>query len=139
MKKRATSATSADGRAGVVTWLAHVDPGQRALAKRLDRLILATVPNAVCAIKYRKPSQPLGVPFYGLADDGWIVNMNGLKARVRVGFFTRALKPRPPIDAPGGTCAIDIASADELDEKQMTAWLKQAQKLPGWGTVPIED
>lgn len=128
-----------DARPGVVAWLAHVDPAQRALARRLDRLILAAMPKAVCGIKYRKPSQPHGVPFYGLRDHGWIVLMNALKGRIRVGFFTRELKPRPPIDAPGGSSAIDIATEDELDEKQLTAWVRQAMKLPGWGKIPPED
>ena len=131
--------TKDDGRPGVVAWLADVDAAQRPLAKRIDRLILQTVPKAVCGIKYRKPSQPFGVPFYGLPDDGWFVLMNKLKGRIRVGFFTRAMKPRPPIDAPGGSSAIDIATLNDLDEKQLKSWLLQATRLPRWGKVPPKD
>jgi hypothetical protein len=125
-----------DGRPAVVAALNDIAPEQRALAKRLDRLILAALPGAVSRVKYRKPSQPLGVPFYGLPQGGWIVHLNPLKARVRLTFFAGGqLKPAPPIAAPGGSRAIDIASAEELDEKQLAAWLRQAKKLPGWGKV----
>ena len=122
----------------MVTWLAHVDAAQRPLARRLDAVIRAAMPKAVSGIKYRKPSQPLGVPFYGLRDQGWYVHVNALKGRVRVTFLVRGLKPKPPIDAPGGTGAIDIASLDDLDEKQVAAWVRAATKLPGWGTVPAD-
>jgi len=133
-KKRATS--DPDGRSAVQAALAQVAPEQRRLAKRLDRLILAAVPGAVSRVKYRKPSQPLGVPFYGLADAGWFVHLNPLKSRVRLTFVAGGkLRPRPPLPAPGGARAIDIASEEELDEKQLTAWLQQAMKLPGWGRV----
>jgi hypothetical protein len=133
---RKSAPNDPDGRPAVVAALDDIGSEQRALAKRLDRLILAALPGAVSRVKYRKPSQPLGVPFYGLPEGGWIVHLNPLKGRVRLTFFAGGqLKPAPPIAAPGGSRAIDIASAEEIDEKQLTAWLRQAKKLPGWGKV----
>jgi hypothetical protein len=127
---------SADGRSAVVAALNGIPTDQRRLARRLDALILATLPGAVSAVKYRKPSQPLGVPFYGLPGTGWIVHLNPLKGRVRLTFLAGgALKPAPPLPSPGGSRAIDISSEDELDDKQIAAWLRQAKKLPGWGRV----
>ena len=114
----------------------HVPAEQQRLVRHLDRLILQAVPDAVCAVKFRKPSNPLGVPFYGLKDGGWIASVNSLKGRVRLIFFAgRDLKPMPPLAAPPKARGIDYASDDEVDEKQFKSWLQQAKKLPGWGRV----
>ena len=62
--------------------------------------------------------------------------MNSLKGRVRLTLYAgNALKPPPPLAAPQGARAIDIAPDDELDEKQMKAWLQQAKKASGWGRI----
>ncbi|MEP6695182.1 MAG: DUF1801 domain-containing protein [Chloroflexota bacterium] len=133
---KAVRAANADGRPAVVAWLKGIEPAQRGLARRLDQLILDAVPGAVSAVKFRKPTNPLGVPFYGLPDKAWIVSMNSLKGRVRVNFFSgNALKPLPPLAAPPRARAIDLPPGDELDEKQIKAWLRQAKTLPGWGRV----
>lgn len=124
-----------DGRPAVEAWLDHVKPEHQRVVRRIDALILKTIPDVVCAVKYRKPTNPLGVPFYGRTGDGWIVGLNALKAQVRVAFFTgNALKPIPSLAARPGR-AVDIASDEELDERQIKAWLQQAKKLPGWGGV----
>jgi hypothetical protein len=132
----ANKTTNPDGRQGVEAWLDHVPAEQQRLVRHLDRLILQAVPDAVCAVKFRKPSNPLGVPFYGLEGGGWIASVNSLKGRVRLIFFAgRDLKPMPPLAAPPKARGIDYASDDEVDEKQFKSWLQQAKKLPGWGRV----
>ena len=129
-------ASASEGRAGVKAWLAGIAPEQRGLARRIDALIVKTVPGVVSAIKYRKPSAPLGVPFYGLAETGWLLHVNDLKGRVRLTFYAGgALRPAPPLPSPAGSRAIDIPNDAEVDEKQLAAWLKQATKLPGWGHI----
>lgn len=125
-----------DGRPAVEAWLTHVKPDHQSIVRRIDALILKAIPDAVCAVKFRKPSNPWGVPFYGLAGTGWIVSVNSLKAQVRLIFFAgNALKPIPPLAAPPKARAIDVSTGDELDERQIKAWLQQARKLPGWGRV----
>src|SRR5215470_13980590 len=69
-----------DGRAAVEAWLDRVKPEQQALVRRLDQLILEAMPDAVCAVKFRKATNPWGVPFYGLPGQGWIVSVNAVKA-----------------------------------------------------------
>jgi hypothetical protein len=129
-------ATNADGRPGVEAWLDHVKPEQQSLVRHLDRVILEAIPDAVCAVKFRKPTNPLGVPFYGLPGGGWIASVNSLKAQVRLILFAgRALKPMPPLAAPPQARGIDFHTDDDVDEKRLNAWLQQAKKLPGWGRV----
>jgi hypothetical protein len=135
-KAGAPASADPDGRVGVEAWLDHVKPEQQSVVRMLDRLILDAMPDAVCAVKFRKPSNPLGVPFYGLPDRGWIVSVNALKARVRMIFFAgRTLKPMPPLATPPQARGIDFSSEEDVDEKRLRAWLQQAKKLPGWGRV----
>ena len=56
-----------DGRPAVEAWLDHVTPEHRTLVHRIDALILETVPDAVCAVKFRKPTNKWGRPVPPLA------------------------------------------------------------------------
>lgn len=116
----------AEGRPAVEAWLACVKPELQPLARRLDELIMEAMPNAACAVKW-------GVPFYGLAGQGWIAGINSFKAHVKLLFFSGS-KLKPKLPAGQGSNAIDFHSNDELRlaEKQAKAWLQQAKKIPGW-------
>lgn len=115
---------SAAGRPAVDTWLGRVKPELQPVARRLDRLIMEAMPDAVCAVKW-------GVPFYGRRGQGWIAAVNSFKAHVKLLFFRGGdLKPRLP--AGKEHKAIDFRSEEEIDVKQVRAWLRQAKKLPGW-------
>ena len=125
-----------DGRPAVEAWLDHVRPEHRSIVRRIDALILEAVPGVVCAVKFRKPTNRWGVPFYGIAGKGWIVSVNSLKAQVRLIFFAGSvLKPIPPLAAPPRARAIDVHADEDLDERQINSWLQQAMKLSGWGHV----
>jgi hypothetical protein len=116
----------ADGHFAVETWMEQVQPELQPLTRRLDQLILEAMPEAICAVKW-------GVPFYGLAGQGWIAAINSFKAHVKLLFFGgSALKPALPAGKEKN--AIDFHSAKELlvHEKQVKTWLQQAKKLPGW-------
>jgi hypothetical protein len=147
-------ANSLDGnpRGCPVAWcrLPKVDVAkqERVIAKRVDALIAKTIPGVRRAIKWRKPSQPLGVPFYGLPDQGWIVAMWSFKDSLGVGFIAGTLlDPEPPVAKMAGTWnrgsmakarRIDIPNESEFDESQMRSWLEQARELPGWGKGSVE-
>ena len=125
-----------DGRPAVEAWLDHVKPEHRSVVRRIDALILETIPDAICAVKFRKPTNTWGVPFYGRSGKGWIVSVNSLKAQIRMIFFAgKGLKPMPPLAAPPRARAVDIHPDGELDERQLKAWLQQATKLQGWGRL----
>lgn len=118
----------ADGDAPVQAYIAAMPGWKRGLGERLDALIVRSVPNVRKAVKWNSP-------FYGIEGQGWFVTFHVLTKYVKVTFFAgKSLRPIPS----GGTEKskesrwIDIYENDELDEKQMTAWMKQAAALPGW-------
>ena len=133
----------ANGARGVQAWIDGVKPEHRLLVKRIDALIAKAVPGVRRAIKWRKPSQPLGVPFYGLPEHGWIVAMWSFKDSLGVGFIAGTLlDPEPPVAKMAGPWnrgstakarRIDIHNESEFDESQLRSWLEQARELPGWG------
>ncbi len=104
-------------------------PGWKSdLGKRLDALIVRNVRNVRKAVKWNSP-------FYGIEGQGWFLSFHVLTRYVKVTFFCgTSLRPVPP----GGTVRskdarwIDIYEGDELDEKQMATWVRQAAALPGW-------
>ena len=133
-----------DGAAGVAAWIAGVKNEHRAMAERMDALIDDAVPDVHRAIKWRKPSQPLGIPFYGTTDQGWIVAMWSFKNALGIGFIAGSeLIPEPPVDKMAGHWnrgptkgrRIDIAGEADFDEVQIRDWLRQARALPGWSKV----
>jgi hypothetical protein len=118
----------ADGEAPVQAYIAALPGWKRGLGKRLDALIVRSVPDVRKAVKWNSP-------FYGLEGQGWFLSLHVFTRYVKVTFFSGAsLRPLPP----GGTARskdarwIDIREGDALDETQMAKWVKQAAALPGF-------
>jgi hypothetical protein len=62
--------------------------------------------------------------------------VHSLKHEIRVTFFAGAdLDPPLPVAGNAGTRRVDITGPDDLDERQLRAWTKQAAKLQGWARV----
>ena len=115
----------ADGDAPVRAYIAAMPGWKRDIGKRLDALIVRTVPGVQKAVKWNSP-------FYGLERQGWFVSFHVFSHSVKVTFFRgTSLRPVPP----GGTAKearwIDVHE-DDIDEAQMAAWVKQAAAIPGW-------
>ena len=53
---------------------------------------------------------------------------------IKVTFFRGSdLKPLPPVESKDrNTRYFHIHEDEPLDEQQVTSWIKQAAKLPGW-------
>ncbi|MEA3136210.1 MAG: hypothetical protein QOC71_491 [Thermoplasmata archaeon] len=115
----------ADGDAPVQAYIAGIPGWKRDVGRRLDALIVRNAPKARKAVKWNSP-------FYGIEGSGWFVSFHVFTNYVKVSFFRgTSLRPVPP----GGTGKdarwIDVHE-DDLDEKQMASWVKQAAALPGW-------
>ena len=117
----------ADGDAAVQAYIAAMPGWKRDLGKRLDALIVRTVPNVRKAVKWNSP-------FYGIEGQGWFLGLHTFTHYVKVAFFRgTSLRPVPPgASKVKDTRYLDIHEGDELDEAQMETWVKQAAALPGW-------
>ena len=103
-------------------------PGwKREVVRRLDALIERTVPDVRKAVKWNSP-------FYGMEGQGWFLNFHGFTKYVKVAFFRgTSLHPVPPgVSKHKEVRYLDIRENDDLDEKLLASWIRQASELPGW-------
>jgi hypothetical protein len=117
-----------DGDAPVQAYIAAMPGWKSGLGKRLDALIMRTVPNVRKAVRWNSP-------FYGMEGQGWFLAFHVLTRYVKVTFFNGlSLDPIPPGGTPKSKEGrwIDIYEDDAFDEAQMESWVRQAATLPGW-------
>lgn len=115
-----------EGDAPVQAYIAAAPGWQQDVCRRLDALIVKTVPGVKKAVKWN-------TPFYGLEGQGWFVAFHIFTHYVKVTFFRGTLlKPLPSSPSKDkDTRYLDIHEGT-LDEAQFVKWVKQAAKLPGW-------
>jgi hypothetical protein len=101
-------------------------PGwKRDVGRRLDALIVRNVPKVRKAVRWNSP-------FYGIEDQGWFLGLHVFTRYVKVTFFRgTSLRPVPPGGKGKDARWIDIHE-DDLDEKLLATWIKQAASVPGW-------
>ena len=117
----------AEGDAPVRAYISRMPGWKRDLGKRVDALIVRSVPNVRKAVKWNSP-------FYGIEGQGWFLSFHTFTHYVKLAFFRgTSLRPVPPgASKLKETRYLDIRESDELDEAQLARWLKQAAALPGW-------
>ena len=116
----------ADGDAPVQAYIAAMPGWKSEVGRRLDDLIVRTVPNVRKAVRWNSP-------WYGIEDQGWFLSYHVFTRYVKVTFLSgRLLSPVPPVSGKDEDARwIDIYEG-ELDEGQMSEWVRQAAALPGW-------
>ncbi len=114
------------GDAPVQAYIAAMPGWKSDVGRRLDAIIVRSVPGVRKAVKWNSP-------MYGMEDNVWFLGIHVFTKYVKVAFFRGAsLRPVPP-----GTSKqehvryLDIREDNELDEAQFAAWVKQASQLPG--------
>ena len=117
----------ADGDAPVQAYIAAMPGWKRDVGRRLDAIIVRTLPDVQKAVKWNSP-------LYGVEGRGWILGIHVFTKYVKVAFFNgTSLRPMPPgMSKSGDTRYLDIRETDVLDEAQFANWVKQASRLPGW-------
>jgi hypothetical protein len=117
----------ADGDAPVQAYIEAMPGWKRAVGRRLDALIVDTVPNVNKAVRWNSP-------FYGAEGQGWFLSFHCYTKYVKVAFFRgTSLRPPPPGESKTqGTRYLDIHEDDQLDEELMASWIRQASELRGW-------
>lgn len=126
---KASPAKAAVGDGPVFTYIASLPQPQRGIAERVDALAARTLPGLERAVKW-------GMSYYGVGD-GWCFCCGGFADHVKVMFVNgAALKPVPPVTpvAMGrSTRGVELQSVDDLDERQIAAWMIQVAAVPGVG------
>jgi len=117
----------ADGNAPVQAYIAAMPGWKSDVGRRLDALIVRTVPGVRKAVKWNSP-------FYGVEGQGWFLDFHTFTNYVKVAFFRgTSLRPVPPGESKHEEVRyLDIHEDDELDEAQLATWIRQAAALPGW-------
>ncbi len=116
----------ADGDAPVQAYIAAMPEWKHAIGKRLDALVTRTVRDVQKAVKWNSP-------FYGVEGKGWFLSFHVFARYVKVTFFRgTSLRPVPPGASKHPEVRYVDIHEDDLDEKQLATWVKQAAALPGW-------
>jgi hypothetical protein len=114
------------GDAPVQAYIAAMPGWKRDVGRRLDALVVRTVPRVHKAVKWNSP-------FYGVEGQGWFLSLHCYTKYVKVAFFRgTSLRPVPPgASKHKDVRYLDIREDGPFDEVQFAAWVKQASQLPG--------
>jgi hypothetical protein len=126
---KASSAKAAVGDEPVFAYIASLPQPQRGIAECIDALAAKTLPGLQRSVKW-------GMAYYGVGD-GWCFCCGGFAGHVKLMFVNgAALFPVPPVTpvAMGkSTRGVELESVDDVDERQIAAWMKQVASVAGIG------
>ena len=115
-----------DGDAPVQAYIAAMPGWKSEVGRRIDDLIVRTVPDVRKAVRWNSP-------WYGIEGQGWFLSCHVFTRYVKVTFLNGAsLQPVPPGSGKDKDSRwIDIHEG-ELDVEQLAIWVRQAAAMPGW-------
>ena len=94
----------ADGDAPVQAYIAAMPGWKRDVGRRLDALIVRTVPGVHKAVKWNSP-------FYGIEGQGWFLGFHCFTKYIKVAFFRgTSLRPVPPASPSTRKCATSTST-----------------------------
>jgi hypothetical protein len=107
-------------------WIGLLMPTLQPIVKELDKSIRAAVSGLRYAVKYKRA-------FYGLPENGWIIEIAPYDVSVNVLFLGGVdLDPPPPLGNTGRTRYVKVTSLEEAKRPELREWIKQAGRAPGW-------
>jgi hypothetical protein len=113
------------GDAPVQAYIEAMPGWKREIGRRLDALIVRTVPGVHKAVKWNSP-------FYGIEGEGWFLSVHCFTRYVKVTFFRgTSLRPVPAGESKHKEVRYLDIHEGAFEEAQFAAWVKQAAKLPG--------
>jgi hypothetical protein len=129
MTGRASPAKAAVGDKPVFAYIASLPQPQRGIAEAVDALAAKTLPDLQRSVKW-------GMAYYGVGD-GWCFSSGGFASHVKLMFINgAALDPVPPVTPVGmgkSTRGLELESVNDIDERQIAAWMQQVASVPGVG------
>lgn len=116
----------ADGDGPVQAYIEAMPGWKCGVGRKLDALVMDVVPKVRKAVRWNSP-------FYGVEGQGWFLSWHCFTKYVKVTFLNgSSLNPPPPETSKQDAVRyLHIHEDDQLDEKQLESWLRQAAKLPG--------
>jgi hypothetical protein len=115
-----------ESHAAIEDWIRRVMPDLHPIVKRLDELICKTIPGLRYAVKWKQA-------YYGLPQQGWIVEMVAYDVSVNVVFFAGAdFDPPPPLGDRGRSRYVKLKTLEEAQGPLVRKWIEEAARMPGW-------
>lgn len=116
-----------DGEEPVAAYIAAMPGWKSDAGRRLDALIVRTVPDVRKAVKWNSP-------LYGMEGRGFFLGVHCFTRYIKLAFFHGAALDPPPLVASKdkNTRYFHIHEHDEVDEALLADWIRQASELPGW-------
>lgn len=116
-----------EGDAPVRAYIAAMPGWKSEAGRRLDALIVRTVPGVRKTVKWNSP-------LYGIEGQGWFLGIHCFTKYIKLAFFRGAqLDPLPPVASKDeNTRYVHLHEGETLDEAQLASWIAQAARLPGW-------
>ncbi len=116
----------ADGDAPVQAYIAAMPGWKSDAGRRLDELIVRTVPEVQKAVRWNSP-------FYGIAGQGWFLSYHCFTRYIKITFLNGgSLDPLPHVTSKYDEVRyFHIHEDDDVDEDQLASWIRQAAALPG--------
>src|SRR5215469_14656653 len=129
MTGKASAAKAAEGDKPVFDYIASLPQPQRGIAERIDGLAAKALPNLQRAVKW-------GMAYYGVGG-GWCFSSGAFVGHLKLMFVRGTeIKPEPPVTPIGmgkSTRGVELASVDDLDQRQLALWMEQAASIPFFG------
>jgi hypothetical protein len=123
--KKAPEAT--ESHAAIEDWIRRgVMPDLHPIVKRQDELICKTIPGLQYAVKWRRA-------YYGLPQQGWIIEIVAYDVSVNVVFFGGAdFDPPPPLGTRGRSRYVKLKTIEDAQGPLMRKWIEEAGRVRGW-------
>jgi hypothetical protein len=129
MTAKTSPAKAAEGDEPVFAYIASLPQPQRGVAECIDALAAKTLPDLSRAVKW-------GMAHYGVGG-GWCFSSGAFVGHVKLMFIRGTeITPEPPVTPVGlgkSTRGVELASVDDLDERQAASWMRQAAAMPFFG------
>lgn len=130
----------AHGDEAVQAYIEAMPGWKRDVGQRLDAIITRAIPTVRKAVKWNTPLYGVDGPE---AESGkrskrgeslpWMLSFHCFDRYIKVAFFKgSALRPQPPVASKQRDVRYwHVHEGDEIDERRLTSWVKQASELPG--------
>ena len=115
-----------DGHGDIDDWMRRVMPDLHPIVVRLDELIRKAIPGLQYAVKWKKA-------YFGLPEQGWVIEMVAYDVSVNVVFFGgEDFDPPPPLGTTDRSRYFKVKTLDELEQPDLHKWIEDAGRVAGW-------